>query len=211
MSSKKNSHDHGIDKYHDLPDDTDALARVYADWANAYDHDNDHKLGTVSQPNAAAMLARHVEDRKSTILDVGCGTGLVGHHLAKHGFTTFDGADLSAEMLAHARTRGYRTLFTADAAKGLDIEDATYDATLCVGVFTHGHLGAESFKELLRLTRPDGIIVFTVNEGVWETGGFDREVTRLSEEGAWSLLEQSHLDYMIKEGVRAWYVAARKT
>lgn len=214
MNSQKNSHDHGIDRYHDLPeggDKSETLKQIYADWAPTYDHDNDHKLGTVSQPNAVKLFARHVDNAELEILDVGCGTGLVGHHLKLQGFKTFDGTDLSKDMLAIAKTRSYRALFAADASKQIDVADQVYGATFCVGVFTHGHLGPDGFGELIRVTQKGGIIVFTVNEGIWDTGGFATEIEKLQRQKIWAVLEQTKMDYMIKENVKAWYVIARVT
>jgi len=78
-----------------------------------------------------------------------------------------------------------------------------------VGVFTHGHLGPEGFPELIRITKPEGIICFTVNEGVWESGKFAEAIEEYSKAGKWEVLEMIKQDYMVNEGVQAWYVAAR--
>lgn len=207
--SAKNSRDHGIDRMDTDEDRTVQLKQIYAEWAQSYDHDNDHKLGTVSQPNAVMLLARHLKNPNAKILDVGCGTGLVGMHLIKAGFHNFDGTDLSQEMLEVAGSRGYRRLFQSDAEQGLPVENQTYDAVLCVGVFTHGHVGPEGLSQLIRVTKPGGVIVFTVNEGVWEKEHFDREVERLSAQGVWIELEKVKQHYMVNEKVDAWYVAAK--
>ena len=208
-----NSKDDGISPYHGLSDDADPveqLRTVYADWADKYDHDNDHVLGTVSQPNAVALLARHLTSMDAAILDVGCGTGLVGHHLNQHGYTTYDGTDLSEEMLRHASTRGYRNLFPTDATTGIPVGDNSYDAVVCVGVFTHGHWGPEGFDELLRMAKPGGLVVLTVNEGVWETDGYAAKAASMNDSGLWTEIERSRQSYMVNEDVEAWYIVARK-
>ncbi|MCJ8309886.1 MAG: class I SAM-dependent methyltransferase [Hyphomicrobiales bacterium] len=213
MSDRKDSKTHGIDKYHHFDDSADAggqLKSVYADWADAYDDDNDNKLGTVSQPTTVAMLARHCQDKDAVIMDVGCGTGLVGMHLKTAGFSIYDGTDISAEMMSHAQKHGYRNLLDLEPGQPLRADDASYDATLCVGVFTHGHLGPEGFDELIRITKPTGLICFTVNEGVWESGKFEAAITALSESQTWQILEQEKRDYMVNEGVQAFYITAQK-
>jgi len=214
MNKSKADASRGIDRYHGVKsaaDSADQLKSVYADWAETYDDDNDNKLGTVSQPTTVAMLARHAPDQSITILDVGCGTGLVGHHLTKIGFATFDGCDPSSEMMQLAGEHGYRDLRILDPGQPLPFDTETYDATLCVGVFTHEHLGPEGFEELLRVTKAGGLICFTVNEGVWESGGFDKAISALEIGSRWRILEQQKRDYMIKEGVQGWYITARKT
>ena len=213
MSGQKDSKTHGIDKYHHFDDSTDQagqLKSVYADWADAYDDDNDNKLGTVSQPTTVAMLTRHLTDKDAQIMDVGCGTGLVGYHLSKAGFSTYDGTDISTEMMVHAKARGYRKLLGLEPGQPLAADDDTYDASLCVGVFTHGHLGPEGFDELIRITKPGGLICFTVNEGVWEPEHFAEAIEAHEENAVWRILERSKLDYMVNEGVQAWYITAEK-
>ena len=57
--------------------DRTLLDSVYDDWAREYDRD----LWASGNPYfsvLAAMTARYVPDRSATILDCGCGTGLVG-------------------------------------------------------------------------------------------------------------------------------------
>jgi SAM-dependent methyltransferase len=213
MSDQKDSKTHGIDKYHHFDEGADTagqLKSVYADWADAYDDDNDNKLGTVSQPTTVAMLTRHCNDAGTEIMDVGCGTGLVGLHLQRAGFTTYDGTDISAEMMVHAKQRGYRNLLDLEPGQPLAAANDSYDATLCVGVFTHGHLGPEGFDELIRITRPNGLICFTVNEGVWEPGNFAAAIEHHSKIGSWQILEQQKYDYMVNENVQAWYITAQK-
>ena len=212
MAGDKNSKDHGIGKYHDLDLQTDVseqLNEVYSGWADSYDDDNDHKLKTVSQPNTIALLMRHCASKDIQIFDVGCGTGIVGEHLLANGFTNFDGTDPSQEMMEHAKKRGYSNLLKLIPSEPLPASDKTYDASLCVGVFTHGHLGPEGFPELIRVTKPSGLICFTVNEGVWESGGFQTAIEQHSQSGDWEVLEMTKQDYMVNEGVQAWYVAVR--
>ncbi|MFT5217887.1 MAG: putative TPR repeat methyltransferase [Planctomycetota bacterium] len=214
MKKPKTSLKHGVERYHHIDQNRDSsgqLKTIYADWADSYDVDNNEKLGTVSQPNAVALLAKFLQDRQAPIIDIGCGTGLVGQHLQATGFHCFDGTDLSPEMLEHAHHRGYRHLFTCDADQGIPVADAAYQATICVGVFTHSHLGPSLFAELLRITRVGGIIVFTVNEGVYDSGEFSSAIEQYIDCGAWKLLESAKQAYMVDEGVDAWYFALKKT
>ena len=212
--TQKNSKDDGIDRYHDMDFEADKasqLKQIYADWAATYDQDNDDTLGTVSQPATVEMFARHCADPNAKIIDVGCGTGLVGQHLESAGYRNFDGTDPSLEMLEQAKARDYRNLFLLESDQPLPVADQSYDATLCVGVFTHGHLGSEGIDELIRVTKHNGLICFTVNEGVWESGEFEQAINTHTQQGRWKILEMQRRDYMVKEQVQAWYIAAQKT
>src|SRR5690606_32675506 len=83
-----------------------------------------------------------------TVLDAGCGTGLVGVELAKVGARKLDGVDLSPGMIAKAKaTRAYRSLEAVDLSKKLDREAGTYSVVVCVGTMTQGHLGPEALDE----------------------------------------------------------------
>ena len=148
---------------------------------------------------------------QSEEFDLGCGTGLVGQFLQQAGFTTYDGTDISPDMMEHAGSRGYRKLIALDPGQPINVADSSYDVTLCVGVFTHGHLGPEGFEELQRITRSGGLICFTVNEGIWDAGGFSQAISTKVDRGQWEILEQTKQDYMVQEKVEAWYLTVRKT
>ncbi len=185
------------------------LARIYDDWAARYEHDNDNALGTVSQPVAVHYFSRFAQDRSISILDVGCGTGLVGRHLAEAGYTIVDGLDLSVQMLEIARSRPYRRLHCASLSAGLPFDDGAYGAALCVGVFTHGHVPSSALAELARVVRPDGLVCFTVNDDIYHSDGFEAEARRLETAGVWTPLVIENDRYMTAEGVTGWYHVMR--
>jgi len=182
---------------------------VYEEWAQNYDSDNDHLLGTVSQPQCVKLVAKELEDKNAEMIDIGCGTGLVGEHLKAFGFKNFDGIDISEKMLEIANTRGYRKLLLGSLNKDLPIYNNTYDVTFCVGVFTHGHVKSDRVSELLRITKPGGLICFTVNEGVYEEYGFKNTIYQYEKEKKWDVLFLDKNDYMTKKEVKGYYCLAR--
>jgi len=123
------------------------LLDIYQKWAALYDKDNDDELGTVSQPNSVQTFQRYVKDKSKYIIDVGCGTGLVGLQLKKLGYKNFDGVDISQEMIDIAIDRGYESLFLGNLNETLPIKSNQYEAAICVGVFTHGHVGPSRLEE----------------------------------------------------------------
>ena len=185
------------------------LLDVYKKWASIYDQDNDDVLGTVSQPNSVQIFHKHLSDKNQKIIDVGCGTGLVGLELSKLGYTSFDGVDISKEMIDIAINRGYRSLFLGNLNESLPLEGNSYDAALCVGVFTHGHVGPSRLEELTRVIKSEGLVCFTVNEDVYESYGFDKVIKELEAKKVWKILEFSKQDYMTKKNVMGFYCVAR--
>ena len=202
----------GLKNYEEL-DVNDAkndqrLAEVYRDWAKKYDYDNDNVLGTVSQPKSVNLLSTKLKDKTAKIIDVGCGTGLVGKNLKAQGFSYFDGIDISKDMLAIAKPRGYTNLFLGSLNKQLPVLDNTYDSAMCVGVFTHGHVSSDGFNELCRIVKPGGYLCFTINEGVFQKYGFDRTIKEFEVNNKWRVVSLYKDDYMKLENVKGYYCLA---
>ena len=184
------------------------LTEVYRDWAKKYDYDNDHVLGTVSQPKSVNLLTTRLKDRNAEIIDVGCGTGLVGENLKAKDFIYFDGIDISKDMLEIAKSRGYRDLFFGSLNNRLPVLDNAYDTAMCVGVFTHGHVSSEGFNELCRIVKPGGYICFTINEGVFEKYGFKEMIGDFQSRKIWEVISLYKDDYMTLENVKGYYCLA---
>lgn len=180
-----------LDRAYSLETDEDTHA-LYRDWAGTYDQTMIDGLGYVSPALVAGLLADNVKDRSGAVLDVGCGTGLAGHELSRHGFGEIDGLDYSAEMLAVAGERGiYRNLIEADLTKALALPDAAYDAAICTGTFTHGHVGPGCLRELFRLLKPGARFAFSVNAGVWQEMGFANELDAIERDGIASCISRT--------------------
>lgn len=180
------------------------LMDAYSDWATDYDQNTVEDFGYVGYQVCAELLDAYLGGTSSSnILDAGCGTGLVAEVLRNLGYTRMDGLDYSQEMLDEAERKGvYTHLIQADLSRPLLLGDAAYDAVICAGTFTYGHVQAEAFAELIRVTRPGGKICFTIREGSYEDYGYRQEMVRLEAEGAWELLEMRDEEYY-RDTVRA--------
>ncbi|MEL6793834.1 MAG: methyltransferase domain-containing protein [Pseudomonadota bacterium] len=154
--------------------------RLYADWAETYDEDFAARLGYVYPEQLAAMLA--ARGAEGPLLDIGCGTGLVG---AATAIRPLDGVDISAEMLEAARGKDvYRDLIEADLTASLPMPGDAYRSLISTGTFTHGHVGPEALPELVRIAAPGAIFALGINQAVFEAKGFPAALARLVAEGA---------------------------
>lgn len=172
-----------LERAYGLDGDDQSLA-LYRDWAESYDETMLTGLGYQSPAKVAGLLARHLVDRQAALLDVGCGTGLVGKCLAEHGFVAIDGMDVSSEMMQVAARLGvYRAFINADLNQPLAIADASYGGAIGCGIFTHGHVGAGCLDELFRVLRPGAQFAFTVRLQVWESLGFRDKLRCLIDSG----------------------------
>jgi ubiquinone/menaquinone biosynthesis C-methylase UbiE len=120
-----------------------------------------------------------------------------------------DGVDLSAEMLRHAKTRGYTKLFQYSLNDPLPISDGAYDAIISAGLFTHGHVKTHAIRELIRITKSGGYLCFTINEGVYHSQGFDKEIQSITDDKLWYIEKLEKEAYMTKEQVQAYYCLAQ--
>ncbi|MEX0430356.1 class I SAM-dependent DNA methyltransferase [Spiribacter insolitus] len=182
--------------------DHEALMSAYRDWADQYDSDLLDRFGYVA--HVATAKALHEALGGSTdarILDAGCGTGLVGEELVKLGYRHIDALDYSADMLAQAARKGiYGERMQADMKHRLPVDDDAYDAVVCTGTFTYGHVTGDAFDELVRIVRPGGVIVFTIREGAYEEYGYRRRMLDLETAGAWELVSFYDTPYQLEEG-----------
>jgi SAM-dependent methyltransferase len=174
-----NADDVGLDAAYSLetPDDN---RRLYAKWASTYDEDFIGPTGYVYHENVAAAFLDAGGSAGGSILDVGCGTGIVGVALSDIGEKKIDGIDISPEMIEVARLkqnvfgeRAYRSLYVADLTVPLDIPDDSYMGILSTGTFTHGHLSPEPIRELTRIAAPAAVCAIGVNADHYVAMGFD--------------------------------------
>lgn len=174
---------------------TDDSRRLYADWAATYDQSFIASHGYVyHQSVVGALLGRATPT--GVVADVGCGTGVVGEELARHGIEAIDGLDLSSEMLEVAATKCrengaavYRRLISADLTETVDVSDGAYGAIVSAGTFTHGHLGPEPLGELVRIAEPGAILAIGINADHFDRAGFGRWFDEATTSGLISDLE----------------------
>ncbi len=158
------------------PDGTKSL---YADWAQTYDDNFAQSMAyRLPQDVAKAYFDLGIN---GPVLDLGAGTGLVGTSLAELDVGPMDGVDLSPEMMAQAAAKKiYNRLFEGDLTKILDVSDAHYQGAVSAGTFTNGHVGPDALEEVLRVIKPGGWAILSVNSHHWDTMGFEAVLTRLS-------------------------------
>ena len=192
----------------------DACMALYDDWAATYNDD----LAPESQDYVAPLTVAQIALRSKTIatdsiMDAGCGTGLVGEALARGGAKTIDGIDLSPPMLEEARRTGaYRDLMVGDLTRHIERPREMYDIVTCVGTFTHGHVGPNpALREFVRLTKSGGIIIATILDEVWLPGGYEAEVKDLEADGLVSWISMELKDYVKGRGDKARFIVLEKT
>ena len=184
---------------------TDEVMKYYDEWGKGNKYDQDMVDWKYSGPKETVEIFRkYAKNKDIKIYDAGCGTGLVGVELKKFGYNEFDGADLSQKLLDLVPKNLYQNLFKADLNKTIETSDDAYDAVMCVGTFTFGHVKPNALDEFIRITKNKGLICFTINEGIHEEYGFDKKLEELESENKWKKLEFFKSNYIASKDVNAW-------
>ena len=182
--------------------DLDELEGIYKNWASDYESDVINLAGYVGHLITSELLLNYLRNTESTVLDAGCGTGLVGEILNKNSFQNLIGVDFSQEMLNIAKQKNvYQSLELVDLTKKLDYESNLFDAVICAGTFTCGHVGPEALREMVRITKQGGYICFTVRKQEWEASPYRQIIKDLEDSQSWKKLEHITKEYNVKEAV----------
>lgn len=190
MGDDKISDNEAIDAALHLDGDPGKVREFYEDWARSYNDDTSQS--EYSGPVIATRLLReHLDPGGGSLLDAGCGTGLVGVELRKLGYDRVDGFDLSPAMADEAIATGaYR-----DVRGGIDLmraphdyPGADYEAVLSIGVFTLGHVPPQGLGVLLELVRPGGLLLVSTRVQYYEQSGFQQVTDDLLADGEAALV-----------------------
>jgi 2-polyprenyl-6-hydroxyphenyl methylase / 3-demethylubiquinone-9 3-methyltransferase len=132
---------------------------------------NPVRLGFIRK-EALAHFGRAERDispfRGLSLLDVGCGGGLITEPMARMGFAV-TGADPSATNVQaaqlHARQQGLTIRYRCQTAEALAEEGDTFDVVLCMEVLEHVADLDGFLQACAALVRPEGLmIVATINK-----------------------------------------------
>ena len=158
------------------PDDN---VELYSAWAETYD--NDFIKDMQYQLHFSVAEEFVLNGGNGLILDVGAGTGALAQALLQKGKFSIEATDISEEMLKVAESKKiYERSFLSDLTEEIPIENDIYDGVVSSGTFTHGHVGPSAMVELVRVTKPSGLVTISVNEKHWIALNFENEVEKLN-------------------------------
>jgi len=137
--------------------DVEEVRNKYDTWVSFYDQEHYDNGWTVLLNRIAYTLMSYLE-KDALILDIGCGTGLLGRELSSYGFENLQGLDISQNSLDILQNQGiYNVLHLEELGKTLPFANNTFAALVSTGVFTRNQVPLESFGELIRILQPGDI------------------------------------------------------
>lgn len=135
--------------------ESQASARSYAKTVNDRSSLSDIDLGT------QIRLLESNSELGKRILDFGCGTGALALRLAKAGYEV-TGVDISPHMLAQLERRAKKLKIKLVEANifSLPFPDSCFDSAVSRWVLPHFSDWGSAVKEVARVLKPGGVIVF---------------------------------------------------
>jgi len=172
----KTPNDYNIDRVYSYESSED-LKRYYNDWADEYD-DYTKNVNYILPNKVSEIFFKHVskinykETKRNNILDIGCGTGLLGESLSAVDENLWiEGVDISSSMIRVAFLKRKKNF--APVYDWMMVDDLTspklmledyYDYFISSGTFTLGHLGSSDLINLLIYLKSEGVAVISIKE-----------------------------------------------
>lgn len=158
-------------------------------------------------PLKCAELAKEVigdKAEEAEVLDMGCGTGLVGQYLKERGFKKILGVDASKGMLDRAAEKNSYTELK-ELFLGLpdtyprELHDR-FDAITASGILAEGHLDNKVFDEMLLSLKTGGYAIFATRTMYLTQYNYADRIRELTEQGKWKLVKEITFDRYDKIG-----------
>ena len=182
-------------KYDDINQEN--VVEKYDAIATTYDHTVNDICGYPDPAKITEAILKYEIPKDAPIIDLGCGTGLVGECLSKEGYTNVVGIDASPEMLKEAEGRGYKELKQGFLCKDELPEDIAgkFVVATSSGLMSH-FLSPEVLIDHLKCLKPKEseddkrYIIFATREEFMEKFGYKEKLKELEEEGTYKFIEK---------------------
>lgn len=174
----------------------------YQKWATRYDELLGGDLNYIGFKSIVSKWLQYHEDVlkskiKQKVLDVGCGTGYIGEHMAsvvpREAYDIY-GGDFSPDMLEVAKTKNaYTSLRVVNLKKDLPYDPESFDSIVSSGVFSKSHCHADCFPNVLRVLKKGGYFIPTVKKDLYELTKDEWE--KYTKESNCEIIEMTDMPY----------------
>ena len=133
--------------------------KEFNSWAKTYDSFFNHWYFSHTNKKIVSLLEINP---KSSILDVGCGTGILIENLIDKKYSKIYGIDISQEMVKMAKRKFSKNkkvkIFLGSAVK-MPYKNNSFNFITCSNSFHHHPDSLKSLKEMYRILKPVGKLI----------------------------------------------------
>ena len=158
----------------------------------------------VQQAHWTQNLRKYIYDqigiqRVNSVLDIGCGTGVLEEELIHLVSTHIFGLDINLSALRIAQGFAHNSNYTNGDCLQLPYPSGTFDITLCHFLLLWVKESCKALKEMARVTKPYGFVVALAEPDYGGRIDFPRELSQIGEWQTNALKEQGANPFMGRE------------
>ena len=171
----------------------------YDSWAKQYEKELLEDYGYCAHIISSKAFSNYELRKSCNIIDIGCGTGLVGESLKSSGFLNISGLDVSSKMIAIAKKKQiYREFYQKKIENLEGIISKPFEALICVGSFGLGHIGPESLELLVKLVKKNSLIIIFMNAEPFNLENYMDYIEDLKKQNLINIVDIQDHNYMTK-------------
>lgn len=149
-------------------------------------------------PYAEIKFLKSLLKPKSSILDLGCGSGRDAIHLSKLGYSV-TGIDLSKNMIKYAKKLGSKVNFKVMDMKKLNFKDNSFDAVWANASLLHLNKNSISIvlRKIYRMLNKNGLFYLSIKKGKGEGLISDERYGNIKK--FWSFYAKNEIEKLLKK------------
>jgi len=168
-------------------------------WAKQYEKELLEDYGYCAHIIGSKAFSTYELRKSCKIIDIGCGTGLVGEELKSSGFLNIWGLDVSSKMIAIAKKKQIYRQFYQKKIENLEgFISKPFEALICVGSFGLGHIGPESLELLVKLVEKNSLIIIFMNAEPFNLENYMDYIEGLQKQNLINIVDIQDHNYMTK-------------
>ena len=168
-------------------------------WAKQYEKELLEDYGYCAHIIGSKAFSTNELRKSCNIIDIGCGTGLVGESLKSSGFLNISGLDVSSKMIAIAKKKQIYKEFYQKKIENLEgVILKPFEALICVGSFGLGHIGPESLVLLVKLVEKNSLIIIFMNAEPFNLENYMDYIEDLNKKNLINIVDIQDHNYMTK-------------
>lgn len=163
-------------------------------------HQNYTRHVIANQEEALSKIVAKVP-HGALVLDVGCGSGMMGRFLSENNECVVDGVDIDPEAVALARPK-YRNIAVANLERDslmAFFQPGIYDCIVVADVAEHLVHPEQLFEDIKKLLKPDGILLFSIPNISHISAGLELILGKFGYQNS-GLLDATHVRFYSRQG-----------